>query len=90
MHYHILVASKLRFGFAMSTPKEVMGVCPLTSMNTVVSSRACHTCSCQQQEPFGPCQPGKNSLYTYPTTVRVLTILGQCEVIMAFLLSRKC
>lgn len=75
MHYHVLVASKLRFGFSISTPKEVMGVCLLTSKNTVVSSSACHMYSCKQQGPFGPLQPGKNSLYTYSTTVRVLTIL---------------
>jgi len=69
MHYDVLEASKLRFGFSISNLNEVMGVFPLTAMKTVVSNSNCHTYSCQQQGPFGSLQPGENSLYSYSITV---------------------
>lgn len=39
MHYDVLVASKLRFGFSVSNLSEVMGAFPLISMNTVASNK---------------------------------------------------
>lgn len=60
VHYYILVASKFRFGFSISTPKEVMGVCPDLNEHSCQQQSVPH-----RQQPaaraFGPLQPGKKT-----------------------------